>query len=56
VTVSGNEKIMLGSTGSIRGVRSTYGNMMLFYVPPLSESEQAKLLGVTQGILAVKGL
>ncbi len=56
VTVSGNEKIMLGTAGSVKGVRSTYGNMMIFYVPPLSVDEQATLLGVTQGLLAVKGL
>lgn len=56
VTVSGNEKILLGSAGSVRGVRSTYGNMMLFYVPPLSADEKTTLLGVTQGLLSVKGL
>ena len=56
VTVSGNEKILLGSAGSVKGVRSTYGNMMIFYVPPLSADEKATLLGVTQGLLSVKGL
>jgi len=56
VTVSGNEKILLGTAGSVKGVRSTYGNMMLFYVPPLSADEKATLLGVTQGLLTVKGL
>ena len=56
VTVSGNEKIMLGSAGSVKGVRSTYGNMMIFYVPPLSADEKTTLLGVTQGLLSVKGL
>lgn len=56
VTVSGNEKILLGSAGSVKGVRSTYGNMMVFYVPPLSADEKTTLLGVTQGLLSVKGL
>ena len=56
VTVSGNEKILLGTAGSVKGVRSTYGNMMVFYVPPLSADEKTTLLGVTQGLLAVKGL
>jgi hypothetical protein len=56
VTVSGNEKILLGSAGSVKGVRSTYGNMMIFYVPPLSADEKSTLLGVTQGLLSVKGL
>jgi hypothetical protein len=56
VTVSGNEKILLGTAGSVKGVRSTYGNMMIFYVPPLSADEKTTLLGVTQGLLSVKGL
>jgi len=56
VTVSGNEKILLGSAGSVKGVRSTYGNMMIFYVPPLSADEKTTLHGVTQGLLSVKGL
>lgn len=56
VTVSGNEKILLGSAGSVKGVRSTYGNMMIFYVPPLSADDKTTLLGVTQGLLSVKGL
>ena len=56
VTVSGNEKIMLGSNGSVRGVRSVYGDMMLFYVPALTTKHQIKLLGVTQGLVSVRGL
>ena len=56
VTVSGNEKIMLGSNGSVRGVRSVYGDMMLFYVPALTTKNQIKLLGVTQGLVSVRGL
>lgn len=56
VTVSGYEKTMLGSNGSIRGVQSTYGDMLLFYVPALTAKEQIRLLGVTQGLVAVRGL
>lgn len=56
VTVSGNEKLMLGANGSVKGVSSTYGNMMLFYVPSLADKDRAILLGVTQGLLAVRGL
>lgn len=56
VTVSGNEKIMLGSNGSIRGVKSIYGDMLLFYVPALSSKNQIRLLGVTQGLVSVRGL
>jgi hypothetical protein len=56
VTVSGNEKLMLGSNGSIRGVQSVYGDMLLFYVPALSSKNQIRLLGVTQGLVSVRGL
>ncbi|MEN9753049.1 MAG: hypothetical protein RL670_740 [Actinomycetota bacterium] len=56
VTVSGNEKIMLGSNGSIRGVKSVYGDMLLFYVPAMSSKNQIRLLGVTQGLISVRGL
>jgi hypothetical protein len=56
VTVSGNEKLMLGANGSVKGVSSTYGNMMLFYVPSLADKDRAILLGVTQGLLSVRGL
>jgi hypothetical protein len=56
VSVSGLEKIMLGVGGSTKGIRSIYGDMMLFYVPALSNNERIRLLGVTQGLLDVKGL
>lgn len=56
VTVSGNEKLMLGANGSVRGVSSTYGNMMLFFVPSIADTKRSVLLGVTQGLLRVRGL
>jgi hypothetical protein len=56
VAVSGQEKILLGADGSTRGVRSVYGDMMLFYVPALSESAGIRLLGVTQGLISVRSL
>jgi hypothetical protein len=56
VAVSGQEKIMLGADGSTRGVRSIYGEMLLFYVPALSDPEKIRLLGVTQGLLSVRSL
>ena len=56
VTVSGSEKLLLGKNGSVKGVVSTYGNMMLFFVPALTDSDRAVLLGVSQGLLAVRGL
>ena len=56
VAVSGQEKLMLGASGSTTGVRSVYGDMLLFYVPALSDNSQVKLLGATQGLVSVRGL
>jgi hypothetical protein len=56
VGVSGQEALILGANGSTRGVRSIYGNMMLFFVPALSETSRIRLIGVTQGLVSVSGL
>jgi hypothetical protein len=56
VAVSGQEKVLLGADGSTRGVRSVYGDMMLFYVPALSDTAGIRLLGVTQGLVSVRSL
>lgn len=56
VAVSGQEKLLLGSSGSSRGVRSVYGDMLLFYVPSLADESQLRLLGVTQGLISVRSL
>lgn len=56
VAVSGQEKILLGADGSTRGVRSVYGDMMLFYVPALSDSAGIRLLGVSQGLISIGSL
>lgn len=56
VAVSGQEKLLLGADGSVRGVRSLYGDMLLFYVPALSEKARIRLLGATQGLVSVRSL
>jgi hypothetical protein len=56
VSVSGDEKIMLGADGSASGVRSVYGDMLLFYVPSSSDNGKIRLLGATQGLISVRGL
>jgi hypothetical protein len=56
VGVSGDEALILGANGSTKGVRSIYGNMLLFFVPALSESTKIRLIGVTQGLVSVRGL
>jgi hypothetical protein len=56
VGVSGQEALILGGNGSTKGVRSIYGNMMLFFVPALSEGAKIRLIGVTQGLISVRSL
>ena len=56
ITVNSLEQVALGSKGSIKGVVSTYGDMLVFYVPPVGQSAKVKLLGWQAGLLKVKSL
>ncbi|MFM7013471.1 MAG: hypothetical protein ACKOXT_00560 [Actinomycetota bacterium] len=56
VTVTGDEELLLGVEGSIKGVRTTYGDMLLFYVPASTSEDRIKLLGATQVLLAIRAL
>lgn len=56
VTVSGNEELLLGVEGSTEGVRTTYGDMLLFYVPAATTDGKIILLGATQSLLAIRAL
>lgn len=56
VAVEGQEKILLGTGGSTSGVQSVYGDMLLFYVPPVTSKDEIQLLGVTQGLVSIKKL
>jgi hypothetical protein len=56
VTVTGNEQLLLGVEGSTRGVRTLYGDMLLFYVPAGTSDERIVLLGATQALLSVRSL
>jgi len=56
VTVSGNEKLLLGAEGSAKGVRTKYAGMLLFYVPASTDKGKIVLLGATQSLLSIRGL
>jgi len=56
VGVSGQEAALLGANGSTRGVQSTYGDMLFFYVPPVDDKTKIKLIGATQGLISVRSL
>lgn len=49
-------KILLNAPGSSTGLKTVYGNMMLFYVPVSGSAEKIRLIGASQGILSVKAL
>ncbi len=49
-------KILLNAPGSSTGLKTVYGNMMLFYVPVSGSAEKIRLVGASQGILSVKAL
>jgi hypothetical protein len=50
------QKLLLNAPGSATGLKISYGNMLLFYVPISGSNEKIRLLGATQGILSVKAL
>lgn len=53
ITVSGDEKIMLGANGSVTGLSTKYGVMLLMYVPTGGSEKKAKVLGYTHQLLSV---
>jgi len=56
VAISGPESLLLGASGSVTGVQSRYGAMLLFYVPAINSTERIQLLGATQQLLSVTTL
>ena len=56
ITVNALEQVALCAKGSIKGVVSTYGDMLLFYVPSVGQTAKIKLLGWQAGLLKVKSL
>ncbi len=56
ITVNELQQVALGSKGSVTGVASTYGDMLLFYVPSVGQEARVQLLGWQTGLLKVKAL
>ena len=56
ITVNSLEQVALGAKGSVKGIVSTYGDMLLFYVPAVGQSQKIKLIGWQAGLLTVKSL
>lgn len=45
-------KALLGKSISTKGLTATYGDQLLFYVPPVGSDEKIVLLGYSQGIIS----
>ena len=56
VAVTGMEKKLLGASGSTTGIKSSYGTMLLFYVPAITSKDKIITLGAAQFLLSVKAL
>ena len=56
ITVNELQQVALGAKGSVKGVVTTYGDMLLFYVPSVGQDNRVRLLGWQTGLLKVKSL
>ena len=56
ITVNDLQQVALGAKGSLKGVVTTYGDMLLFYVPSVGQEAKVRLLGWQTGLLKVKSL
>ncbi|WP_307841788.1 hypothetical protein [Salinibacterium sp. SWN167] len=56
VTFSGQTKALSGISITEEGIKSTYGDQLLFYVPAAGSDEKIVLLGYTQGLVAASEL
>lgn len=56
VTAPGAIEAYLGKGSSTVGIVATYGDQLLFYVPPASSSGKIVLLGYSQGLINAKEL
>lgn len=56
VTPEGQAKLLSGLGATSAGFEDTYNLQLVFYVPPIGSKDKIRLLGFTQGLIAVKGL
>jgi hypothetical protein len=56
ISISGDEALLLGAEASASGFETSYGAMLVFYIPTVGSAEQIRLLGATQGLIGVKNL
>ncbi|MHA7986846.1 hypothetical protein ACX9R5_13690 [Rathayibacter sp. CAU 1779] len=51
-----NAQALTGVTDSTKGIQTTYGYQLLFYVPPAGSKDKIVMLGFTQALLGAKEL
>jgi hypothetical protein len=56
VAISGNEALILGSSGSATGLETRYGSMLLFHIPSGGSEARITLLGATQQLMTAVAL
>ncbi|SKC47359.1 hypothetical protein [Okibacterium fritillariae] len=56
VKTSGAVASLSGLTETKKGVTSTYGDQLLFYVPPTGSTDKIRLLGFSQGLVSATEL
>ncbi len=56
VNPTGQVKALSGISVSTKGVIATYGDQLLFYIPPAGSNEKIVLLGYSQGLVTAKEL
>ena len=56
VAISGNEALLLGSSGSATGIETRYGSMLLFHIPSGGANARITLLGATQQLMTAVAL
>jgi hypothetical protein len=53
---NGPTAALVGKTSSSKGLETTYGYQLLFYVPPAESSKKIRLLGFTQAVIGAREL
>ncbi len=56
VSTEGAVKTLSGLTSTNKGITATYGDQLLFYVPPSTSTDKITLLGYSQGLISATEL
>jgi len=54
INPEGATKTLSGIAGTTTGVTATYGDQLLFYIPPIGSTDKIVLLAFTQGLVSAK--